>query len=204
MRRGSILGKPRPRCIKPPARGMWNSRTIETPIRGIIAPCLYLRSYAELQVAMTKGSNAMTKSRIKLPAVLSLTVLSVAFLVSFAFFNVASSLPPCTDACRTGYNDCRRWCRAMKKAGDITDLNLCYSGCTNYWYSGKNPQFSRIGGGDPTNPPQKIGPGRVENPPNTVSPPMTPPWHTGPGRVENPPTNVSPPRTPPRNTGPGR
>ena len=53
--------------------------------------------------------------RIKLPAVLSLAVLSIAFLGSFGFLNEAKAI--CTSKCLTGLNACSTWCMAPTKTG---------------------------------------------------------------------------------------
>jgi len=109
----------------------------------------------------------LTKLRISL-----LVILSVASLVSFSF----TAWAICTNRCVTGWNDCNAWCDAHcddahcsgTANAKAASLSKCRNICEAYWNSGKNPQSSQIGLGDPTNPPQKIGPGRVKNPPTSV------------------------------------
>jgi hypothetical protein len=108
-----------------------------------------------------RGGNTMTKYRIRLLVVLSLAVLTVAFVVPWSSTQADIN---CTGKCITGYNACIDWCNKHNKT-DKSQLE-CSLKCDDYWHSGKNPQS--IGRGDPTNPPQKIGPGRVKNPPTSV------------------------------------
>jgi hypothetical protein len=104
----------------------------------------------------------------KLPAVLSLAVLSVAYLVSFGFFNEANAI--CTNACQTGMHACLDWCNAHNKTN--RSQAICSFKCADYWLSGKNPQS--IGRSDPVNPTDGITPPRLKNPPTTVSDPTPP------------------------------
>ena len=72
----------------------------------------------------------------------------------------------CTGKCVTGYGKCLDYCWANNQTA--ASYKKCLDRCDTYWHNGKNPQSSQIGLGDPTNPPQKIGPGRVKNPPTSV------------------------------------
>ena len=112
----------------------------------------------------------MTKLRIKLPAVLLLATLSFAFLVSFGFLNEAKAI--CTNKCQTGYLACLDYCSAHN-ANFTPGLAKCANRCQKYWDSGKNPQS--IGRpGPPNSPPRKVNPGKLKNPPTTVSNPNSP------------------------------
>jgi hypothetical protein len=89
----------------------------------------------------------------------------------------------CTGSCITGLNACLAWCNSHNKTN--RSQFICTGKCGDYWLSGKNPQS--IGRGDPTKPPNKVGPGRLKNPPTTVAPSPKPP-HAGPTPVQNAPT----------------
>jgi hypothetical protein len=110
----------------------------------------------------------MTKFQIKLPVAVS--VLTIVLVVSIGFFNEAKA--KCTNKCQTGYLACLNWCSANN--GNFTPgLGRCSIGCQKYWDSGKNPQS--IGRSDPSyHPPRKVGPGKLKNPPTTVSNPNAP------------------------------
>ena len=104
----------------------------------------------------------------KLPAALSLAVLSVACLVSFGFFNEAKAI--CTDKCQTGWLACFNWCHDHNKTPG--SRIKCSAKCDDYWDSGRNPQS--IGRPDPPSP---SGPPRIVTPvpPTTVGPPAREP-----------------------------
>ena len=102
-------------------------------------------------------------------AVLSLATLSFAFLVSFGFLNEAKAI--CTNKCQTGLTACSNWCLEHNKTG--ASILKCNAKCDAYWNSGKNPQS--IGRPSPPNsPPRKVNPGKLKNPPTTVSNPNSP------------------------------
>jgi hypothetical protein len=168
MRRGSIPGKPKPRCIKPPARGRWKSQTSETGYAASLRHVFTWEFMLKSKLAMTKGGNTMTKSRIRLPVALSLTVLSISFLVLFSF---TEAWADCTNACVTGSNACLQWCQANNTT--TKSRTKCEDKCDAYWQSGKNPQSMRRG--DPTNPPKYIGPGQVKPPTANRKPDPSPP-----------------------------
>ena len=96
------------------------------------------------------------KSRIKLP-VLSLTVLSIAFLSSFGLTSEAWAI--CSNKCQTGWNACNAWCSDHNKTSN--SLNKCLFKCAAYWDSGKNPQSFTVGGLGTTAPPPNYVPGQV-------------------------------------------
>jgi hypothetical protein len=128
----------------------------------------------------------------KWPAALSLVALSFAFLVSFGFLTEALAI--CTNKCATGYHACQTWCTDHNKT--FNSQLKCSLACDAYWLdSGKNPQS--IGRSDPSNPPPKAGPVRVENPPTTVGPPAREPRPVQPVK----PVGVSNPNNP--NSGNG-
>jgi hypothetical protein len=99
---------------------------------------------------------------IKSSAVLSLAVLSFAFLVSFGFFNEAKAICS-TDACLNGYANCLGWCSAHNKTAKSD--GACSIKCGDYWHDGAS-----IGRSNPPNP---FGPPRIATPvpPTTVGPP---------------------------------
>jgi hypothetical protein len=123
----------------------------------------------------------------------SRTVLAIVFLSWFSVFADADT--NCTGKCASGHSDCIGWCllnNRTTKSGE-----KCQAQCDAYWYSGKNPQS--IGRPNPTNPTNgTVGPGRLKNPPTTVSDP-TPPSHgpvkpvepVKPGGISNPGTTNS-------------
>jgi hypothetical protein len=108
--------------------------------------------------------------RIKLPTALSLAALSFAFLVSFGFFNEAKAI--CNGKCNAGYVACQKWCTDHNNT--LNSQLKCGQRCDDYWLSGKNPQS--IGRSDPnqSEPPRKVDPGKLKNPPTTVSNPNSP------------------------------
>jgi len=114
----------------------------------------------------------VTKFPIKLPAVLLLAALSLAFLGSFGFFNEAKAI--CKNNCFTGLIACLTWCEQHNKTNK--SKGICSAKCDAYWDTGKSSQS--IGRPNPTNPsgpPNKgVGPVKLKNPPTTVSNPNSP------------------------------
>ena len=104
----------------------------------------------------------------KSSAVFAKAILSVAFLASLTF--VAEARWKCDDTCQRGFQACLDWCNSHNK----TDASIlkCGAQCNKYWGSGKNPQS--IGRPDQTNPPRKVDPGKLKNPPTTVTNPNAP------------------------------
>src|SRR5664279_1500961 len=94
-----------------------------------------------------QGSNAAMKSRIKLPGVLPLAVLSAVFLGSFG----SDAWAICSNKCQTGWNACNAWCGDHNQT--TNSLTKCLFKCAAYYDSGKNPQSMKIGGLNPTTPP---------------------------------------------------
>jgi hypothetical protein len=110
--------------------------------------------------------------RIKLPAALSLAVLSFAFLGSFGLFTEAWAIENCDKVCESGHTKCNIFCDSNNNIGG-EKWKKCLAQCDKYWYSGKNPQS--IGRPNPPNPPpRKVDPGKLKNPPTTVSNPNAP------------------------------
>ena len=111
----------------------------------------------------------MIKFQIRLPVVLSLAVLSIAFLVSFGFLTEAWAKCS-TDACLTGYGNCLGWCSTHNKTSQSD--GACSIKCGDYWRDGRSLQRDPS---NPSGPPRKVvGPGKLKNPPTTVSNPNAP------------------------------
>jgi hypothetical protein len=107
--------------------------------------------------------------RIKLLMVLP-AVLAIAFLVSFDFFTEAKAACK-TDSCMTGYINCLTFCENNNKTNK--SKGICSVRCGDYWHDGASAKK----GSDPTNPsgpPRNVGPGKLKNPPTTVSNPNSP------------------------------
>ena len=103
--------------------------------------------------------------------VLAHAALASAFVVSFGAFTEAWAI--CNNKCTTGYHACQDWCTAHNKT--FNSQLKCSIRCDDYWLSGKNPQSISVPP-HPSNPPDKgVGPGKLKNPPTTVSNPNTPP-----------------------------
>jgi hypothetical protein len=115
----------------------------------------------------------MMNFRVKVPVVCSVAVLSVACLGSFGFFNEAKAI--CNDKCFAGFTACLAWCDAHNKT--TKSQGQCAARCDRYWGSGKNPQSISVPPhpSNPSGPPDKgVGPGKLKNPPTTVSNPNAP------------------------------
>ena len=123
-----------------------------------------------LKLTTTTRGGAMIEFWSKLPAVLSRMVLAIVFLSWFSVFADADT--NCTGKCATGHSDCIGWClfnNRTTKSGE-----KCQARCDAYWYSGKNPQSIGRSDPHPSGPPRKVDPGKLKNPPTTVSNPNAP------------------------------
>jgi hypothetical protein len=111
----------------------------------------------------------MMKFRKNLPVVFSLAFLSFAFLVSFGVLNEAKAAKCDTNACLTGYGNCLGWCGTHNKT--TRSQGICSVKCGDYWQDGKSLAKDPT---KPSGPPRKVDPGRLKNPPTTVSNPNAP------------------------------
>ncbi len=122
-------------------------------------------------LASNVGNNDRGNTMIKFSNQLKLflpAASSIAFLVSFSV--IAEAAPNCTGGCLTGVKACTDWCMAHNKTNN-SQLQ-CLNRCSDYWLNGKNPQSL---GFPPTNPTNgTVGPGRLKDPPTTVSDPTPP------------------------------
>jgi len=117
----------------------------------------------------------VTKFPIKLPAVVSLAFLSIAFLGSFGAFTEARAIINCNTVCESGFDKCNKYCDTHNTYGGVK-WSKCSLQCINYWHSGNNPQSKgRPNPTNPSGPPNKgVGPVKLKNPPTTVSNPNSP------------------------------
>jgi hypothetical protein len=114
------------------------------------------------------GGNTMMKfcDQSKL---LSAAILAIAFLVSFGFFTEAKAICNST-ACLNGYTSCLLWCENHNKTNH--SKGVCSVNCGDYWHDGASLEHGNPS--NPSGPPRYVGPGRVKNPPTTVSNPTPP------------------------------
>jgi hypothetical protein len=146
---------------------VYNTTCLRTAPNGKCLLRRFLRNSLEVGED-NKRADPMIKFRIRLPVVLSLAILSIAFVISWGFFNEATAKCS-TDKCLGGYASCLGWCSAHNKTPKSD--GACSVKCGDYWHDGASI------GRDPTNPsgpPRKVDPGKLKNPPTTVSNPNTP------------------------------
>lgn len=97
----------------------------------------------------------MMKSRMNLPRVLPLVVLSVVIFGSLG----SEAWAICTNKCQTGWDACNAWCVDHNKT--TNSQSKCLLGCAVYWDSGKNPQALTVDPGNTTKPPPNYVPKQV-------------------------------------------
>jgi len=103
-------------------------------------------------------------------AIFSRMVLAIVFL---GWFSVSADADNnCTNKCSSGHADCVGWCLLNNKTTKSADK--CSAKCDAYWYSGKNPQSKTSYPPNPSSAPPKINPGKLKNPPTTISNPNAP------------------------------
>lgn len=133
--------------------------------------------------ATTKVSSMTKLWTAKRPAILSLTALSFAFLVSSGFLTEAWARCS-TNKCVNGWAACSLWCDAHNTTN--ASRGKCQVKCDRYWQDGA----SKVGRPNPTDPTKgTIGPGRLKNPPTTVGRPTRKPRPVHPAKpvgVSNP------------------
>jgi hypothetical protein len=66
------------------------------------------------------------------------------------------------------------WCNDPANNKTTNSIVKCEDKCTAYWESGKNPQSIGRSDPNPSGPPRKVVPGKLKNPPTTVSNPNSP------------------------------